>query len=225
MDSRSHVRRSSSASGTRGRRSAPATARPAYRPVGRPARGRRREGVAGDATAPRLDDAAQHPQQARLARRARDMRRLAGRHADDTFSNRTPRPRATVAPRPRAAPAGSPGSCRPSQPHRGIATAAGTCASTGESQVRRDRPAPVATIAGAELRIVGQADIVHRGRKAGDEAIPESPISPLPACRRSTCDWLAHDCEKFAGPPSTSTQYAASRSTCCGCWSGCERGG
>ena len=54
---------------------------------------------------------------------------------------------------------------------------------------------------------------------------PRSVMSPLPACMRRTSVWSPpQDCEYVGGPPITSAQYAASRSTCCGCWSSCENG-
>src|SRR3954467_6635170 len=49
-------------------------------------------------------------------------------------------------------------------------------------------------------------------------------MSPLPACMRSIAEWSPHSSENRGGPPMTSAQYWASRSTCCGCCPGCENG-
>src|SRR4051794_24123792 len=53
---------------------------------------------------------------------------------------------------------------------------------------------------------------------------PRSLMSPLPACIRSRALWSAHSSVKRAGPPMTSAQYAASRLTCSGLRSSCEKG-
>lgn len=42
-------------------------------------------------------------------------------------------------------------------------------------------------------------------------------MSPLPACILSIAEWSAHPVENRGGPPITSAQYQASRSTCFGC--------
>ena len=53
---------------------------------------------------------------------------------------------------------------------------------------------------------------------------PRSLMSPLPECSHTTCAWSAHSAEYVGGPPIASARYAASRGTCSGFWSACEKG-
>src|SRR4051812_37404491 len=54
---------------------------------------------------------------------------------------------------------------------------------------------------------------------------PRSRMSPFPACIRSSADWSPPYCSVYrGGPPMTSPQYAARRSTWRGSWSGWANG-
>ena len=68
------------------------------------------------------------------------------------------------------------------------------------------RPAHVRDHGGPERAIGGQPRVVEGSLKAADEALPRSPMSPLPACMRSSRVWLPQLSEYVGGPPVTSAQ-------------------